>query len=141
MSIDPGELGQLADDADDVLAPAADAGVGDAGHSFQTFSSLMPSAAERVAQVDDEVRVGHELRVVDARVGGRDHDGVVGAGIERLRRELGAVLGERGHVRVVVGDVRAGVLQQLDQLHGRRLAHVGDVGLVRDAEHEDPRAA
>ncbi len=49
-------------------------------------------------------------------------------------------VGERGHVRVVVLDGRAGVLQELDQLHGRRLAPVGDVRLVRDPEDEDPRA-
>ena len=73
-------------------------------------------------------------------MGSRDHDGVVGARVERLRDELGAVLDERGDVRVVVGDVRAGVLEQLDQLHGGRLAHVGDIRLVGDAEHEDPRA-
>ena len=39
----PRELRELADHAHDVLAPAADSGVGDAGHNFQTFSSLMPS--------------------------------------------------------------------------------------------------
>ena len=39
---DPGELGELPDDPHDVLAPATDARVGDADHSFQTFSSTMP---------------------------------------------------------------------------------------------------
>ena len=48
--------------------------------------------------------------------------------------------GDRGHpvelgdVGIVVGDLGAGVAQQLDQLLGRRLAHVADVGLVGDAE-------
>ena len=46
---------------------------------------------------------------------------------------------ELRHVRVVVGDVGAGVAQQLDELLGRRLARVADVGLVGDAEDEDPR--
>ena len=69
----------------DVLAPAADAGVGDARHSFQTFSSAMPRAPERVAEVDDERGLGDEPRVVDARVSRRDHDGVVCARLERLR--------------------------------------------------------
>jgi hypothetical protein len=40
----------------------------------------------------------------------------------------------------VVGDVRAGVLEELDQLHRRRLAPVGDVGLVGDPEDEHTRA-
>ncbi len=41
---------------------------------------------------------------------------------------------ELRHERVVVGDVGAGVAQQVDELLGRRLAHVADVGLVGDAE-------
>ena len=45
-----------------------------------------------------------------------------------------------GHVRIVVGDLGAGVLEQPDQLDRRRLARVGDVRLVRDAEDEDLRA-
>ena len=46
----------------------------------------------------------------------------------------------RGDVRVVVRDLGSGVLQQRDELQRRRLAQVADVRLVRDAEHEDPRA-
>ena len=40
---DPGEVGELADDADDVFSPPADARVGDAGQSFQTFSLVIPA--------------------------------------------------------------------------------------------------
>ncbi len=40
---DPGEVGELADDTDDVLSPAADARMGDAGQSFQTFSLTTPA--------------------------------------------------------------------------------------------------
>ena len=40
---DPGEVGELADDANDVLSPPADARVGDAGQSFQTFSLAIPA--------------------------------------------------------------------------------------------------
>ena len=40
---DPREVGELPDDADDVLPPAADARVGDAGQSFQTFSLATPA--------------------------------------------------------------------------------------------------
>ena len=40
---DPGEVGQLADDARDVPAPPADARVGDAGQSFQTLSLVTPA--------------------------------------------------------------------------------------------------
>jgi hypothetical protein len=49
------------------------------------------------------------------------------------------VLVELGHPRVVIGDLGAGGTEQLDQLHSRRFAHVRDVGLVRDAQHEDTR--
>ena len=135
---DPGELAQLSDDSDDILTPAADARVGDAGHSFQTFSPAIPCAAEGIPQVDDQVRVAHEPVVVDVRVCSRDDDRVVGSRLERLRRQRRSVLGEGRHMRIVIGDVRAGVLQQLDQLDSRRLAHVGDVRLVGHAEHQDP---
>jgi hypothetical protein len=40
---DPREVGQLTDDADDVLPPPADARMGDAGQSFQTFSLVIPA--------------------------------------------------------------------------------------------------
>ena len=40
----------------------------------------------------------------------------------------------------MIRDLRARLLQQLDDLLRRRLAHVVDVGLIRDAEHEEPRA-
>ena len=40
---DPREVGELTDDADDVLPPPADARVGDAGQSFQTFSLVTPA--------------------------------------------------------------------------------------------------
>ena len=40
---DPREVGQLPHDADDVLPPPADARVGDAGQSFQTFSLVIPA--------------------------------------------------------------------------------------------------
>ena len=40
---DPGEVGELADHTDDVLPPPADARVGDAGQSFQTFSLVIPA--------------------------------------------------------------------------------------------------
>ena len=40
---DPGEVGELADDPHDVLAPPAEPDVGDAGHSFQTFSLATPA--------------------------------------------------------------------------------------------------
>jgi hypothetical protein len=43
-------------------------------------------------------------------------------------------------VWIVVGDVRARVLQELDELESRRFARVRDVRLVRDTEDEDPRA-
>ena len=80
---DPRELGELADDPDDVLPPAADARMGDAGQSFQTFSLVIARAARGVAEVDDELRVVDQLRVVDARVRRRDHDDVVRRRLER----------------------------------------------------------
>ena len=49
------------------------------------------------------------------------------------------VLVELGNPGIVVGDLRTGSSQELDQLDGGRLAHVGDVRLVRDAEDEDAR--
>ena len=52
-----------------------------------------------------------------------------------------AVLGERGHEVVVIGDVRPLVDQQANDLHAGRLAHVPHAGLVGDADDRDPRAA
>ena len=40
---DPREVGELTHDTDDVLPPPADAHVGDAGQSFQTFSLVIPA--------------------------------------------------------------------------------------------------
>src|SRR5207302_4096859 len=72
-----------------------------------------------VPQVDDERGLVYEPVVVDRRVGGDDRNAVVRGGVERHRRQ--AVLGQLGDVRVVVGDLRAGVPQESDQLEGRRL--------------------
>ena len=105
-------------------------------HSFQTFpSTSAPFVALRKSTITLPRRT--TSLVVDRRVRGDDHDAVVAFGLERH----GAQAVELGHVRVVVGDVGAGVPEQLDDLLGRRLADVVDVGLVRDAEDEDLRAA
>ena len=138
---EPGEIGDVGEVPSEVLAPFAEARLADAkAHRRQTFSERLPFAPGGVAEVDDELGVLDELLVVDGRVVGDDHDAVVLGRLERdgLHRE--AVLGELGHVRIVVGDVCARVLEQADDLHRRRLAHVRDVGLVGDAEDEDPRA-
>jgi hypothetical protein len=47
---------------------------------------------------------------------------------------------ERRHVAVRVLDEGALVAQRPDDRNGRRLAPVGDVTLVGDAEDENPRA-
>ncbi len=93
-------------------------------------------AAGGVAEVDDDLGALDDVAVVDCGVRGDDRDAVVALGLERR----GAHPVELLDVRVVVADVGAGRPQQLDQLLGRRLAHVADVGLVGDAEDQDLRA-
>ena len=137
---EPAEVGELGEVAGEVRAPVAEARVAHAHrrHSFQTFPFDVPFEPGRVPEVDDERRLLDELVVVDPRVRRDDDDAVDARRVERGRRE--PVLGQLADVRIVVRDVGALALQELDQLQRRRLARVVDVRLVGDAEDLHLRA-
>src|SRR5437763_4886535 len=76
--------------------------------------ALVPAGC--VAEVDDHLAATHDVLVVDRGVVGHDGDAVVRLRLERHR--FHAV--ERRHERVVVGDLRACVSKQMDELLRRR---------------------
>ena len=112
--------------------------MGDADQSFQTFSLVIPARPVALRRSTTRDRLLDELRVVDRRVRGGDHDRVVRRRVERDGLQADAVGLERRHMGVVVGDRGAGGAEQLDQLHRRRLAPVVDVRLVGDARGPAP---
>ena len=79
---------------------------------------------------------------------GGDHHGIVGGddllqpsdGLHAL--PLGVFPGRADFrdMRIVVGNLRAESGEAVEQFEGRRLAHVIDIGLVGEAEDENPAA-
>ena len=80
---------------------------------------------------------------VIGRVMRRDEDAVVA--FQRRRRQLDAVhlqvvvphLVRLRHVRIVVIDVCAEFLELFDQLEAGAFAHIIDIRLIRQAQHEN----
>jgi hypothetical protein len=66
------------------------------------------------------VRALDEIGVVHVRVGRHDHDAVIGRGVEPDRGQTD--LSHLFHIRVVVRDVRAGRLEQLEDDLAQRKA-------------------
>jgi hypothetical protein len=78
--------------------------------------------------------IGHDQHSI------RGRDGLLGQGD---RAQLVLVLShpwEHRHVRIVVRNLGAAILQQRDDLGGGGFAAVVDVGLVGQADDEDPRS-
>src|SRR5882672_9567620 len=81
--------------------------------------------------------------VVEALVGGRKHDAVGRAERARskwLRSAQLPAVPQRRDVGIAELYARSLLLEDLDQVEGRRLADVVDVGLVGDSQNQDPRA-
>ena len=135
-SVEPGELVEV---PGEVRAPEPEPGDPTDGRASELPYAAVRGcrSARRVSEVDHEPGPVGEAVVVDPGVRGDDGDavGALERAVERRRRE--PVLGQLGHVRVVVGDVGALVPQELDQLQRRRLPQVADVRLVGDADEVD----
>ena len=100
----------------------------------------------RVAGVDDQLRVvGDHLPVVrrvvrrDQRRSRTPSASPAISSTLFICRSWCRILCVARHVRVVVVDLGAELLELLDQLEARALAHVVDVRLVRQAQDEDLR--
>ncbi len=90
-------------------------------------------------RIHHQRRLAGDLSPVVRRMVGRDHHAVgLGQGSVQIAHagHLHALVVETGHMGIVVGDIRPLLLQQVDDVQGRRFADVAHVPFVGHAQHQ-----
>src|SRR5687768_4766939 len=123
------------------LVPGSDRGVRRCGSERNDTPLPLRQPCRRVSRIDDHPGESHHALVIDYRVIGDDDDGVRTA--DRLVGKLDtlvlvSVLTELCYVRIMVLDSSTLILEKSDHVESGTLAHVVDVPLVCDSQHENP---
>src|SRR5436309_1910809 len=122
-----------------------DSGLAQTWNGVRAWRATSPIlTGQDVTRIDGSASMPLDELIIDRAVVGDDHDAVGAAqniGVEGHGREGNAVLFQRRHVGIVVGNLRTPLLQQPDHVQRGTLADVVDVLLVGDADQQHAAAA